>query len=467
MRIVLVASEVLPFAKTGGMADVCGTLSLELERQGHEVSIIMPGYRSTGAGKPFNARARVAVIGKGIKVYFLQHGGFYDRPYIYGSPDGDYEDNLERFAFLCHGACELLKELGRSIDVIHCHDWQAALIPLLLKTHYAKDPFFERTRSVMTVHNLAYQGIFPQASFPALGVDEGLFNADALEFYGKINLLKGGLIFADQLTTVSPRYAKEAQTREWGCGLEGVIKANKARWTGILNGLDYDRWDPQTDEFITPHYSSADWQVKARHKEKLQNIYRLPVFDDIPVFGFVGRLCHQKGLDLIEAAFEGLMQRPLQVVFIGIGEEKYQKMLVKLARKYPQQCAAIIRYDEDIAHMVYAGADLFFMPSVYEPCGLTQMIALRYGAIPVVNPVGGLLDTVIDFSSDKKKGNGFRMDTFSVSGLLEAVDRALGTFHHKDRFGALVANAMACRWPLAAAAEQYIGCYEKCLSRSE
>ncbi len=462
MRIVFVAPEVYPFAKTGGLADVCGTLSLELERLGHDVSIIIPGYRCVKDSKPFNDRARVASIGKNIRVYFLRHQKFYGRPNIYGDVHGDYPDNLERFMFLCHQSLLLMKELGAVVDVIHCHDWQTSLIPVILRENYKADPFFQQTRTVVTVHNCGYQGVFPKEDFFKLGVDEKLFNPHVLEFYGKVNLLKGGLIYADRITTVSPQYAREIQTKEWGHGLEGVIKENRARLEGILNGLNYDHWNTETDPLISPHYAQKDAQVAKRtHKEKLQDICRLPVFDDIPVLGFVGRLCYQKGIDLLESAFDGLMQRPVQVVFVGVGEDKYRKLLLKFAKKYPQQCAAMIRYDENLAHMVYAGADLFLMPSVYEPCGLAQMIALRYGAIPIVNGVGGLMDTVTDLSSDRNKGNGFVMAEYSVSGFLETVDRALGVFHQKKKFHDLVARAMGCRWTWASSTQNYIACYQR------
>ncbi len=463
MRIVLVSSEVFPYAKTGGLADVCGTLPLALERLGHEVSIIMPGYRCVGKAQPFSDRANVTVMGQGIKVYFLRHAKFFDRPRLYGDAQGDYPDNLDRFVFLCHEALRLIKDMGQGVDIIHCHDWQTALIPVLLKSNYADDPFFQKTRVVLTAHNLAYQGVFPAEDMPRLGVDVRLFDHNALEFYGKINLLKAGIIFADYLTTVSPQYAREIQTTELGCGLEGVIREKRAKLVGILNGLDYEQWDPEKDDLIHPQYSHKNPEAKALHKEQVQDEFRLPIFDDIPVFGFVGRLCYQKGLDLLESAFDDLMQRPLQLVFIGVGDDKYQKLLMKLARKYPQQCGAAIRYDDPLAHKVYAGSDFFLMPSVYEPCGLTQMISLRYGAIPIVSAGGGLIDTITDIGSTKKKGNGIVMSSYSVSGLLEAVDRASGLFHQKERQRELVSRVMACRWTWGSSAWHYLECYKECL----
>lgn len=464
MNIVFMASEAIPFAKTGGLADVCGTLPLQLEAMGHEVSLVIPHYRCVGSREPFNERACSAVIGKDIRVYFIRNKNFFDRPYIYGDNGGDYEDSVGRFAFFCHEALKLLKEIGRPVDVIHCHDWQTGLVPVLIRENYAGDAFFASTRTVFTIHNLAYQGIFPEKDFSLLGVDQALFNDKQMMSGGKVNLIKAGIVFSDQVTTVSPQYAREIQTRDFGCALEGVLQSRKGRFAGILNGLDYKFWDPETDEFLEPHYSQNDWLVKAIHKDRLREVFRLPSYAEVPVFGFVGRLFAQKGFDLIESAIEGLMQRPLQMVFQGVGEEKYEKMLKGFSKKYPQKFSALVRYDEDIAHQVYAGADFFLMPSAYEPCGLAQMIALRYGTIPVVSPVGGLLDTVTDLASNRKKGNGLVLASYSVSGLLEAVDRATGVFSQKERHAELIRHAMACRWTWEASAKRYIEVYQACSS---
>ncbi|MBF0620072.1 MAG: glycogen synthase GlgA [Candidatus Omnitrophica bacterium] len=463
MKIVFVASEVVPFAKTGGLADVCGTLPLALEKLGHEVSIIMPCFRGVPVKKIFNERAKVAIIGKNIKVYCLVNKSYFDRANLYGDPTGDYPDNLERFAFFAHETMKLLKDIGVPVDIIHCHDWQTGLIPVLLKENYGADPFFQGTRTVLTIHNLAYQGVFLKEEYAKLGVDEALFNDRQIEFYEKINLLKTGIVFSDYMTTVSPQYAKEIQTKENGCGLEGVIKMRKNKLAGILNGLDYDQWDPEADDFLKPGYSAQDWLAKKIHKARLQDVFKLAPVSDVPIFGFVGRLCYQKGLDLVESAIEGLMQRPIQMAFLGVGEDKYQKMLQKLSRKYPQKFSVLVKYDEDLSHLVYAGSDFFLMPSIYEPCGLTQMIALRYGTIPVASYVGGLVDTVIDLNSSKTRGNGVLMSSYSVSGLDESVDRALGVYSQKDKLNALIAHAMASRFTWEASAKHYVGCYEECL----
>jgi starch synthase len=467
MRIVFVAAEVFPFAKTGGLADVCGTLPLELERMGHDVSVIMPGYRSAGVTRPFSDRARMVRIGENVRIYFLTSARYYDRPGIYADPSGvgDYPDNIDRFAFLCHEALRLMKDLGSTVDIIHCHDWQSALVPVLLKNNYRDDPFFAKTRTVLTVHNLAYQGVFPGEDFARLGIDRGLFTAEALEFYGKVNLLKGGLVFADRITTVSPQYAHEIQTVEWGCGLDGVVRANAARLTGILNGLDYKAWDPGADEFIDPPYSASDLESRVIHKRRLQELCGLPVISDIPVFGFVGRLCYQKGFDLLARAFEGMVSRPLQMVFVGVGEARYREILEKLARKAPRRCGFMNLYDEHLAHQVYAGSDFFLMPSVYEPCGLTQMIALRYGSLPLVTATGGLIDTITDLGSAQKKGNGIVLLSYTDEGLLEAVDRASILYYQKDRREQLMRYGMSYRWTWETAARHYIECYRSC-SRS-
>jgi len=464
MRIVFTASEVVPFAKTGGLADVCGSLPLELEALGHELVIIMPEYKSAGKRASFNDKASMEIIGKGVKVYFIKNKPFFSRPFLYGDSVSDYPDNLDRFSFFCREALQLLKDIGKPVDIIHCHDWQTGLIPVLLKDAYLKDPFFSRTRTVFTIHNLAYQGLFAKEEYSKLGVDVKFFNNNQLEFYEKINLMKAGIVFSDYVTTVSPQYAKEIQTKEWGCGLDGVLQDRHGKLAGILNGLDYVAWDPEHDPHVDPPYSQQDQLAKKIQKEKLQKVFGLPVMSDIPVFGFVGRLCYQKGFDLIESAIDEIMHHPVQLVFLGIGEEKYQKLLKKLSRKFPRQFSAQIKYDEDVSHWVYAGSDFFLMPSIYEPCGLTQMIALRYGTIPIVAAVGGLLDTVADFSSGRKKGNGFVMSSYSVSGLLEVVERAAGAYHQKDSFAALVAHAMANRFTWQASAKHYVEVYEECQS---
>ncbi len=464
MRIVFIASEIVSFAKTGGLADVCGTLPLELEALGHELMIIMPHYRVVGNKAFFNDRASLSTMGRGIKVFFIENKDFFDRPQLYGDSAKDYPDNLDRFTFFCREALQLLKDIGDPVDIIHCHDWQTGLIPVLLKDPLANDPFFIRTKTVFTVHNLAYQGLFSMEAYPKLGVDIKLFNDHQLEFYDKVNLMKAGIVFSDYVTTVSPQYAREIQTKEWGCGLEGVLQTKRSCLAGILNGLDYRIWDPEQDEHIDPPYSSQDRLAKKIHKEKLQKIFGLPQISDIPVFGFVGRLCYQKGIDLIESSIEGLMQRPIQMVFLGVGDDKYQKLLKHLSRRYPHQFSALVKDNEDISHQIYAGADFFLMPSVYEPCGLAQMIALRYGTIPIVSAVGGLIDTVADVSSHRKQGNGFVLSSYSVSGLLEAVDRAVGAYSKKEKFSELIVHAMAYRFTWKESAKHYIEVYEQCRS---
>ncbi|MBF0486307.1 MAG: glycogen synthase [Candidatus Omnitrophica bacterium] len=463
MRIVFVASEVVPFAKTGGLADVCGTLPLALERLGHEIIVIMPRYSGIAAEKFIPGRVSTSGLGQGIKVYFIENKKFFDRPHIYGGAEGDYPDSLERFSFFCHEALRLLKDLKEPVDIIHCHDWQTGLLPLLVKKDAEADSFFQKTRVVLTLHNLAYQGVFPKGQYSKLGIGTGMFNEEGVEFHGKINLLKAGILFSDLVTTVSPGHAREIVTSEFGYGLEELLRQKKGCLVGILNGLDYDQWNPQTDPLIQPNYSDKDWLAKKILKKKLQSAFKLPSFGDIPIFGFVSRLCYQKGIDLFESAFESLMERPIQVVLQGVGEDKYQKIVQRLAKKYPQKFSALIKYDESLAHLVFAGSDFLLMPSVYEPCGLTQMIALRYGTVPIASYVGGLADTIVDLSEGALKGNGIVMPSYSVSGLLESMDRATGFFHQKDKMNALVTHAMSLRWTWDISAKRYIECYEECL----
>lgn len=464
MRIVFIASEIFPFAKTGGLADVCGALPLALEKLGHRVDIIMPGYRCVGKQEEFSSLASRTIIGKDIRVYFISNKNFFDRPYLYGDAQGDYLDNLDRFSFFCHSAMTLLKELKEPVDIIHCHDWQTGLIPVLLKENYQQDPFFRGTKCVFTIHNLAYQGGFLKEEYAKLGVDKDLFNPRQIEFYEKINLMKSGIVFSDYVTTVSAQYAKEIQTKEFGCGLEGVLQLKKNQLVGILNGLDYDQWDPQIDVLLEDKkYDQKTAYIKQYHKKILQQHLGLPEQEDVPLFGFVGRLCYQKGFDLLEEVFDELLNRKIQLAFLGVGEARYQTLLKKISKKHPHQCAAWIDYDEKVSHQMYAGSDFFLMPSIYEPCGLTQMIALRYGVIPMVSQVGGLVDTIIDIETNQKQGNGILMKAYTKDGFLNAIDRCLNVYHQKQRMKDLIDHAMSCRFTWDLSAQHYVECYQTCL----
>ncbi len=458
MKIAMVSSEVVPFAKTGGLADVAAALPLALEYCGHEIIIVMPGYKCIHEAKLKITRVAkdisVAQIGKEIKVYFIENKDYFYREGLYGDRNGDYTDNLERFAFFCRRTLDLLKEINFCPDIIHLHDWQASLIAAYLKNLYFDQDFYTRIKTVLTLHNVGYQGVFAREEFSKLGLDWGLFDIDGFEFYNKINLLKGGIVFADYITTVSPTYANEIQTRELGFGLEGLLKLRKNVLSGILNGVDYSVWDPNTDSLILHNYSLLNPQPKAFNKEDLQRSCGLPVDPRIPVFGIVSRLAEQKGFDILAQGLDDLAKLDLQLVILGAGDLKYQELLKAAAVKYPRVISLNLKFDDPLAHKIYAGSDIFLMPSKYEPCGLGQLISLRYGTIPLVFKTGGLADTI-------NRNNGFVFSKYTKDDLLVCIKKAALAFKHKAKWEALVKNAMECNFSWKVSADKYIQLYAK------
>ncbi|MDE2027756.1 MAG: glycogen synthase [Candidatus Omnitrophica bacterium] len=461
MKIAVCASEVVPFAKTGGLADVCGSLPPALEKLGHEIVIITPRYKTSNIQVP----APIVRIGENIRVCFVENHHYFNREGLYGEGGGEYQDNLERFATFCHECFKTLKEIKFAPDIIHCHDWHTGLIPILLKTNYQHDPFFKNARSVLTIHNLAYQGVFPKHKYDRLGVHGRLFHTQGLEFYDQINMLKGGIIFADAVTTVSPQYAKEIQTREWGCGLDGVLRNRSHDIYGILNGLDYDTWNPEDDPFLNFPFDAANVnELKAHNKLVLQVALGLPSDEKTPLFGFVGRLCIQKGLDLILEVIDGLVARGAQVALSGVGDRKYHRMIEEAAARHPHKIGKFLKFDEAVAHKIYAASDFFLMPSTYEPCGLGQMIALRYGSIPIVHKTGGLADTIHLYDPIHQTGNGFVFTEYGRGAFLKAVEEALKVYRHQDQMTDLLAQALRYRFSWEKSAKEYVKVFEKCLS---
>ncbi|MCM8763128.1 MAG: glycogen synthase, partial [Candidatus Omnitrophica bacterium] len=374
MKIAVCSSEVVPFAKTGGLADVSGALPLALKKLGHEVIIIMPKYKQVlDAGFRLRKISPDVLVNDeiGVPVYFIEHEQFFNRPGLYGEKTGDYPDNLDRFSHYSRRALELLKEIDFKADIIHCHDWQSALVIIYLKNLYNKDPFYAGIKTLFTIHNIGYQGLFSKEEFPKLGLDWGLFNMEALEFYDKINLLKGGIVFSDAINTVSVKYSKEIQTKEFGFGLEGVLHKRKDTLFGIINGLDYSIWNPATDKYIFKRYSLKKLSDKYKNKEALQKLCGLPK-KNVPLFGMVSRLAAQKGLDIFALAIEQFCKLELQLVILGTGDLKYHVILEDIAKRYPKVVSLHLKFDDPLAHKIYAGCDIFLMPSHYEPCGLGQ-----------------------------------------------------------------------------------------------
>lgn len=458
MKIAMCASEVVPFAKTGGLADVAGALPLALESEKQEVIIVMPRYKMVDAAKFGLKKVKedisCATIGKGIKVYFIEKDEYFNRDGLYGDKNGDHKDNLDRFSYYCKRALELFKEINFQPDIIHVHDWQACLIPVYLKTLYASGPFYKKTKTILTIHNIGYQGLFAKDEFPKLGLDWSLFNVEGLEFYDKVNILKGGMIFADIINTVSATYAKEIQTKEFGFGLEGVLNKRRNSVFGILNGLDYDIWNPQTDKYIASKFDVKFIEGKAKDKEDLQKICGLPQKKDVPLFGVVSRLAEQKGFDIVADGIDEICKMGLQLVILGTGDLKYHEIMEDMVKKYPKVISLNLKFDDQLAHKIYAGSDIFLMPSKYEPCGLGQLIAFRYGTIPLVFKTGGLADTV-------SEENGFIFDEYSKAELLKTIKKAIKAFGAKGKWLELVKKAMGLNFSWEASAKKYIQLYEK------
>ena len=455
MKILLCSSEVVPFAKTGGLADVAGSLPLYLKKLKADIRVCMPKYKCV------NVKGRKAKMAGSIPVYFIQNDKYFNRPFLYGTEKGDYPDNLERFSFFSKAVLELLKKEDFKPDVIHCNDWQTALIPVYLKTIYKDDTFYKDIKTVLTIHNMAYQGTFAKEQYPAIGIGWEHFHMEGLEFYGIVNLMKGGLVFSDYITTVSPTYSKEIQTSEFGCKLEGVLAKRKDALAGILNGIDYDEWNPGQDKELFRRYSHSLAADKVYNKVGLQKECGLPVQPDIPLLGVVGRLAHQKGFDILAEKINEICSMNLQFVLLGTGDEVYHKLMHDIAKKYPKKTSINIKFDAILAKRIYAGSDMFLMPSRYEPCGLGQLISLRYGTIPIVRKTGGLADTITEFNIQTQEGNGFIFEEYSAEELLNAIKRALDVYKDRKLWLNLVKKAMEYDFSWDSSAKEYIKLYKK------
>jgi len=481
MKILLASSEIVPFAKTGGLADVCGALPKALRRIGVEADCILPYYRTVDAARPALKGEAEAIdvpvghrqepgtveearIADGGSAFLVRNARYFDREFLYGTKDGDYVDNCERFTFFCRAVMEWIRASGRRYDVIHCNDWQTALIPVYMKTLYAGRAPFAEAGTVYTVHNLGYQGLFWNHELPMIGLGWDVFTPQGLEFYGKINLMKGGLVFADILSTVSATYSREIQNKEYGYGLEGVLYERRDDLYGIVNGIDYDEWNPATDRWIAANYSAADLSGKKACRDDLLAAFGLAATDE-PVVGIIGRLTGQKGFDLLEEVGEWLAAQPLRLVILGAGERQYEESIRALGEKYPDRIALRVAYDNALAHKIEAGADMYLMPSRYEPCGLNQIYSLIYGTVPVVRDTGGLADTVVDADRNPSEGTGFAFHEYDAGELKDAISRALAAFAERGRWGAIVRRGMARDFSWEASAREYVVLYEKALRK--
>ncbi|WP_028307950.1 glycogen synthase GlgA [Desulfitibacter alkalitolerans] len=474
MKVLFVASEATPFIKTGGLADVIGSLPRELKNHGIDVRVIMPKYgeiHDTIKKKMKVVKRFTVPIGwqsqycgietltyKGIVFYFIDNEQYFKRPELYG-----YWDDGERFGFFCRAVIDSLPYLDFKPEIIHSHDWHGALVNTLLHIQYKNSDFHSSIKTVFTIHNLHYQGIFPRDILDLFGIDYSHFNVNELEFYGNVNFMKGALVHSNILTTVSKSYAEEIQTPYYGHGLDGLLRKRSNDLYGIINGIDYDEYNPESDQHIFKTYSSRSISNKRINKLKLQKLLGLPVTNCVPIMAIISRLVPQKGLDLISHVLDDILNEDIQLIVLGTGLKEYEDLFKKAASEYPDKVSANFMFDEKLARRIYAGSDFFLMPSIFEPCGIGQLIALRYGTIPIVRETGGLKDTVTSYDELNTHGNGFTFANINALDMLYTIRRAISYFQNKPEWTKIRKNAMECDNSWNSSALQYVNLYTKLL----
>ena len=481
LSVTIVSSEVEPYAKTGGLADVVGSLPIALKNAGVDVRIVMPRYRVIDIDKyhlkkeqilevPISSRLEPctvysAVHNNNIPIYFIDQPSYFDRDELYCSKSGDYPDNAERFIFFMRAVLELLIAMNLKTDIIHTNDWQTALIPVYLKTLYRDEPFYKKTASVFTIHNLAFQGIFWHYDLHYTGLQWDIFTYDKLEFYGKLNFLKGAIVFSDIINTVSKTYANEIQTPNRGCGLDTLLKYHHNKLYGIINAIDTEKWNPENDPYLTEKYSINNLEGKTKCKEFLLN--KLGLKDkSLPLLGLIGRLTEQKGIDLVLESLPVFLENDkIQFVLLGTGEIKYHELFRKLKQRFPDNVSINLGFNKEMAHLIEGGADIYLMPSLFEPCGLNQLMSLRYGTVPIVRLTGGLADTVSEYSGELANGNGFFFKEPKPSALQGAITKALNYYHQPDKWKQIITNGMKGDYSWKLSALNYIKLYNKALSQ--
>lgn len=486
MRVVLISSEAVPYSKTGGLADVASGLSRALTELGHDVTLIVP-YHRRHAPEWLELDSRMLLVSvdlagrtecaqlletklpdSNVRVVLIDQPGYFNRPGLYVGPEGDYHDNAARYIFFSRAAMRACEILKLKPDVIHANDWQTGLVPATTVVEWGERMGRQRPASVMTLHNLAFQGVYHVQTMQLTGLDWSYFNWKQMEFYGDLNLLKTGIAFADVVTTVSPTYAREVQSSELGWGLEGVLQEKGDRFVGILNGIDDAEWNPETDPHLPATFNSDSFDAgKARCKAALQAEYRLPVHADVPLFGMISRITSQKGFDLIEAVRQRLLELPAQFVFLGTGDPRMQELLLGMAQEAPDKVAVRIGFDEGLAHRIEAGCDMYLMPSRFEPCGLNQFYSMRYGTVPIATRVGGLADSVTDANEGNLASGtatGFQLAGYSPEAFLAAIHRAIDMYrHHPQTFRRLIETGMRTDWSWQSSARKYAELYERAL----
>jgi starch synthase len=489
VQVVQIASEMLPLAKTGGLGDVCGSLPLALESVGCKCTAFLPAYRSalrSGlAIEATNIAFTIPLAGRNVAckllrttlphsnvvVYLIDQPHYFERDGLYSDAQGEYRDNCERYSFFCRAAMHAIDVLGLQPNIVHCHDWQAGLVPVYMHAKFGNYAWMQQACSMMTIHNLAYQGRFWHLDMPLTGLDWSYFNWEQLEYYGDLNLMKGGIVFADRVTTVSPTYAKEITHPEHGCGLDNLLAKRGTDLVGIVNGVDYELWNPTTDQLLPTQYDQSSWMDGKRDcKAAIQSTMNLPQAAEVPLVGIVSRLASQKGWDLIIPLLrEWLPQRDVQWVILGTGDKNYEKELSSMALAYPTKLAVRLEFSEAVAHGIEAGSDMFLMPSRYEPCGLNQLYSLKYGTVPVVHTTGGLADTVVHASDSNLQhgiATGFQFSDYSVLGLEQALNEALDFYlNRRSQWAQLVETGMRDDWSWKNSARQYREIYLQTLQQ--
>ena len=474
MKVLYIASESCPFAKTGGLGEIIGTLPRVLRSQDIDVRVVLPKYGSIASEHkekmvlkkhffvPVGWRNQYCGLeeleSNGVPYYFIDNEYYFNRDNIYG-----YDDEAERFAFYSRAALEAIPFMDFEPDIIHCHDWHTAMVSVFLEAHYRKNKLYKDIKTVFSIHNLRYQGIFPKEIMgDLLHLTDEYFHMDKLEFFDRVNYLKGGIVFADKLTTVSQTYAEEIQTPSFGENLDGLLRHKNDKLVGILNGICHEKYNPTTDPDIFVNFRRS-LVKKQKNKEMLQALLNLPVRNEVPMIALVSRLVEQKGLDLIDRVLEEMLALDVQLVVMGSGDEKYEEMLRKAAIKYPDKVSANIFYEDHLERKIIAGSDMFLMPSLFEPCGITQMIAMRYGCVPIVRETGGLKDTVTPFNEFTGEGNGFSFTNYNAHDMLYTIERAMKFYHDNDIWNGIFKNVIKMNFSWRKSAKKYKALYEQLL----
>jgi starch synthase len=478
-KILMAASEAGPYAKTGGLADVLGSLPVALQKEGTDTRVIIPKYGTIASELKekmvhlcyfyVNIGWRSQYCGiemaeeGGITYYFIDNEYYFNREGYYG-----YQDDGERFAFFCRSVLDALPHIDFVPDILHCHDWQTGMIPPLLEAQYRSLPLYREIATVFTIHNLRYQGIYGVSDMKDwFGLGDEYFTSDKLEFYGGASFLKGGLTYSQILTTVSETYSEEVKYPFFGEQLDGLLKAREKDLYGILNGIDYDEYNPKNDPYLYYNFTKSNLNGKSANKKALQQELNLMVDESLPMIGFISRLVDQKGLDLIACVLDEILAEQVQLVFLGAGSENYENMLRDAMYRYPGKVSATIRFDNALAHKIYASSDFFLMPSLFEPCGLGQLISLRYGTLPIVRETGGLKDTILSYNEETGEGNGFSFTNYNAHDMLFTIKRALKLYSKKTLRAKLRKSAMSCDYSWRSSAKKYIKLYEKLIIRNK